>query len=196
MLQIVKHSVYTLIGGDGVGTTQEQCYRHRWVLQEIQRAVGSVAHKITNTSALEERVMKYVGLYIRDKDYEARNRSYIRKLIYQKITQSISTYRKELAVHLAELKSSNEEGQTTEYEPQDELALVDSGNLEIKETITLLAKNDRRRSTILTEWMNGNTNDTDISSILADTLGGQARSHRIFVQRFRIECQEKLANVI
>lgn len=90
-----------------------------------------------------------------------------------------------------DLKTRNKEGQTVEYEPVDVLANVESA-LETKETITLLAKDDRRRKMILTEWMYGNTDETNISRILADTLGGNARSHCKFVQRFKIECRSAL----
>lgn len=172
---------------------QEQCYRHSWVIQEIRRAVSSVAHKVTNTSALEERVMKYVGNYIEKKDSEAKNRKYIRRLIYQKIAQSMLTYRIEKATHLASLSHQDEDGQEVEYEPQDVLANVASGNLEIKETITLLAKDDRRKEFVLNAWANGYMDDTEISHILADVFTGQATGHLSFIKRFRKTCKVELA---
>lgn len=167
-------------------------YKERWVTDTVRRAVETVAHKIVDTARVERRAMRQVGQYLARDAGNKNNRRHITHLIYREINASLTLYRREQAGHLADLTSNDEDGQAVEYEPQDVLANVNSGNLELKETITLLAKDDRRRKMILTEWMNGNMDETNISSILADTLGGQARSHCRFVQRFRIECRAEL----
>lgn len=167
-------------------------FKEKWVIDTVQRAIGTIAHQITDTARVERRVMTRVGRYLSLEDGNKNNRRHMRRLIYREINDALNRNRREYTEYLADLTSNNEEGQAIEYEPQDDLAIVGSEQLEIKETITLLAKDDRRRKMILTEWMSGNTNDSNISSILADALGGQARSHRIFVQRFRIECRAAL----
>lgn len=172
--------------------TQTECYKQPWLLREIRKAVDAISSRVSNTDRVESRIMNHVGQYLLVNANNIQNKRYIRRLIYQEVHYALHRVRKEQATHLEDLTTSNEEGQAVEYEPVDVLANVASGQLELKETITLLAKDDRRRKMILTEWMNGNTNDSDISSILADTLGGQARSHRIFVQRYRIECRTEL----
>lgn len=171
-------------------------YKDKWVMSSIRRAIDSVAHQITYTNKVERRILSRVGRYLAEDENHKNNRRYIGRMIYQEISAALKRNSREYAEYTEDLSACNEEGQTIEYEHLDVLANVGSGRLEIKETITLLAKDDRRRKLILTEWMNGNTNDSDISSILADTIGGQARSHRIFVQRFRIECREQLATAM
>jgi hypothetical protein len=59
--------------------------------------------------------------------------------------------------------------------------------------ITLLAKGDRRKSFILNLWGAGYTNESEISTILANRFGGNSHSHRKYIQRFRKKCQESLA---
>lgn len=167
-------------------------YQNEWVMSNLRRAINSISHQITNTNNVERRAIIQVGKYLAKDEKNKNNKKYILRIIYREVNQALQRNRREYAEHLADLATCDDEGQAIEYEPEDVLADINSAELEIKETITLLAKDDRRRTTILTEWMNGNTNDTDISSILADTLGGQARSHRIFVQRFRIECRTEL----
>lgn len=175
---------------------QLNSYNDKWVMSNVRRAVDSITHQITDTSKVERRVLIKVGRYLSLQDSNKNNKKHILRLIFREVNDSLKRNRREYAEHLADLTTQDEEGQDIEYEPEDVLANVGSAGLEIKETITLLAKDDRRRKTILNEWMNGNTNDMDISRILADSLGGQARSHRIFIQRFRIECQEQLSEAI
>lgn len=171
---------------------QIECYKHPGIIKEVFDSVGRVASQVTNTARLESDILNDIGGYILKHPDNYRKKRYIRRIIHSKISVAKRRNRLELASFLIDEATEDNEGQAIEYEPEDVLANVASAELEIKETITLLAKDDRRRTTILTEWMNGNTNDTDISSILADTIGGQARSHRIFIQRFRIECRTEL----
>lgn len=172
--------------------TQIECYKHPWVLSEIYKAVSNIGSRVVNTERVESRIMNHVGQYLLANKANVKNRRYVRRLIYQEIHFALHRLKREHAEHIVDLNTNDEEGQAIEYEPEDVLANVGSAELEIKETITLLAKDDRKRKLILTEWMNGNWNDTNISSILADTIGGQVQSHRKFVQRFRIECRTAL----
>lgn len=61
-----------------------------------------------------------------------------------------------------------------------------------KETVTLLAQGNPKRETILSQWAKGAT-DTSISELLAQLYGGNAKSHRVFVARFKTECRTRLA---
>lgn len=92
----------------------------------------------------------------------------------------------------SEMASENrEDEEEVEYEPIDVLADVESEVIN-KETVTLLAEGDCRRKKVLEGWALGNTNDSQISRSLARSFGGNADSHRKFVQRFRTSCQDKL----
>ena len=123
------------------------------------------------------------------------HKRYLSKIIAQQISVAKKKYGTQKVVFLADLSHDDEEGHAIEYEPVDVLANVEYG-LEIKETITLLAKDDRRRKMILNAWANGNTNDTELSETLAGFLGGQSRGHCKFIQRFRIECRSVLTAAI
>lgn len=164
-------------------------YQHSWILDEVYKASDKLQSKLTNTANFEQRVFEKIGKYLLLDDGNARNKKYITRMIYREMADALTRKtRKEHAIKFSEVGFDDEEGQAIEYEPQDTLASVET-DLEIKETITLLAKDDRRRELILTEWANGCTNDTELSETLASFLGGQPRSHCKFIQRFRIECQ-------
>lgn len=62
----------------------------------------------------------------------------------------------------------------------------------LHEKIALLAQGDRKKEMILSAWVNG-TNDSDISILLAQELGGKAESHRTYIKRFRAKCKDVLA---
>lgn len=78
------------------------------------------------------------------------------------------------------------------YQFRDELALVDDG-LITQEKIALLAEDDSRRLAILSAWTNGDYNDSHTASVLADRHGGNAESHRKYINRFRTTCRRALA---
>ena len=64
--------------------------------------------------------------------------------------------------------------------------------IEFKERVTLLAQGNPKKETILSQWSKGAT-DTSISELLAQLYGGNAKSHRVFVARFKTECRTRLA---
>lgn len=164
-------------------------YQHSWILDEVYKASDRLQSRITNTVAFEARLMNKIGKYITQDQRNIKNKRYIILMIHREIADAlIRRTRKEYAIKFSEVSFNDEEGQSIEYEPVDVLANVEHG-LEIKETITLLAKDDRRRNLILNAWANGNTNDTELSDTLASVLGGQPRTHCKFIQRFRIECR-------
>ena len=166
-------------------------YKEKWVVDTVSRAVETIAHQITDTTKVERRVMIQVGNYISKDVRNKNNRMFIRRIIFREINAALKRNRREYAEHLADLTSSDEEGQAIEYEPADTLASVDS-DLIVKETITLLAKDDRRKELVLNAWANGYTDDTEISHILADVFTGQATGHLSFIKRFRKTCRTEL----
>lgn len=186
---------YRVVGGIKVVDYQINCYKHRWILDEVQGAVNQVFWKLTDLDRLQNDILNYVGAYLAQDETNERNKMFVRKLIYRKLNSSLKRNQKEHTIHFANLGIEDDSGELIEYEPVDVLANVDSA-LEIKETITLLAKDDRRRELILNAWANGITNDTELSDTLAGVLGGQSRSHCKFIQRFRIECRSVLTAAI
>jgi len=94
--------------------------------------------------------------------------------------------------YFEDLAKTGSEGQAIEYDPLDVLANINSRQLELKETITLLAKDDRRREYILNAWAEGYTDDTEISHILADVFTGKSTGHLSFIKLFRKTCRAEL----
>lgn len=171
---------------------QIHSYENEWVMQNVLRAVDSISHKVTNTAIVERRVMIQVGKYLERDTSNKNHKRHILRLIYREVNESLKRNQREYAEHLEDLTTSDEEGQAIEYEPEDVLADINSGNMEIKETIELLAQGDRRNKMILNAWANGYTEAKEISSILADALGGNSESHRKHIQRFKKTCRTGL----
>lgn len=83
----------------------------------------------------------------------------------------------------------------TEYEIQDDLAIVENEIL-YNERITGLAAGDSRKLAILNTWSEPEYNDSKTAEELALQCGGKAESHRKFIVRFRSECKKALACAI
>lgn len=167
------------------------CYRNKWIADEVYKYSAKISSKVTDTSIVENRIMQAVGKYLTEDVTRIKNRAYILKMIQREAYAALKRNRNEHAVHFADIGYEDDTGEIIEYEPTDVLANVES-DFSAKETITLLAKDDRKRSLILNAWANGFTNDKALSETLASFFGGQARSHRIYIQRFRIECRTTL----
>jgi hypothetical protein len=157
-------------------------------MKEVEKASNMAAHRLTSTDRLESEILNYVGKYLAQNESNIKNKNYITKLVYRQLSASLKRNRKEHAIHFADIGCEDDSGELIEYDPIDNLAIVDT-ELLTKETVNLLAKEDGRRKLILNAWANGNTNDTELSETLAGFLGGQSRGHCKFIQRFRIECR-------
>ena len=171
----------------------EFVYTDRWLVDEVAEAVDKVRSKITDTSILEERIYNRLGSYINKEKAKLGHRRYLMKLIYEEVSQAKVRQKKEFYEHFSEFDAVNtSDGSTTEFEPEDVLADVE-GEVIAKEMTALLAQDDQRKLVILGSWTIGNDNNTEISRLLAQSVGGKIESHRKFIQRFRNECREKLA---
>jgi len=154
----------------------------------VEQASLSLWHRIPDVTSFEHTCYVNIGKELAKgnvKSIVAMSKYYISRAIARHIKRS--KYERCKSVEELTSKTENHEEMNV-FEPADVLANVESV-VELKEAITLLAKGDRRRKMILNSWANGSTNDSELSDTLASVFGGQARSHRIFIQRFRIECQ-------
>jgi len=92
----------------------------------------------------------------------------------------------------------NEHGDKEEIEPIDVLANVEADVLNnehlqyVHESVTRLASDDTRRLEVLNAWYQGYTSVSEISTLLAQRLGGEVESHRRAVTRFRTRCRKAL----
>lgn len=171
---------------------QEICYKHGWVLSEIRKAINKIESRVTNTEIVEHRAVNRVGRYLMEDKDRIKNRRYLRRLIHQETQLALKQFRKEQAVHFSSMSYNDSDEDSQEYEPVDPLARVGSDKLELKETIALLAQNDRRNEMILNAWADGETNDTEISRGLASVLGGKATGHLSHIKKFKIDCRTEL----
>ena len=166
----------------------------REVVRLVESASSAIAHKVKDVTSFEHTCYVSIG-----KEMARRKVTSIKAMAIHYIKRAEARHVKRSMFrhgdYLEDLGMTDSDGQLIMYEPRDDLAIVDTATLEIKETINLLAKADRRKQVILSEWANGNTNDSDISNTLARILGGQARSHCRYIQRFRIECRAALSAV-
>lgn len=169
-------------------------YQHSWILNEVYKASDKLRGRLTNTSLFESRALNKIGKYLSIEETNVKNRRYITRMVHREAADAlIRKNKKEYSTNFSDIGHENDDGEYVEYEPIDVLANVESEVIGIKETITLLAKGDRRRELILNAWANGFTNDKEISHTLASVLSGNAESHRKFILRFKTECRGVLS---
>lgn len=163
-------------------------FENRWIIEKIYEESERLSYYITDTSRFEERCIEYVARYLNKYQGARNSRRYIQRLIMCKSQEAKEVFKKEHYTTFGGLAALNEDGDELEYEPEDVLANVESEVI-TKETIDLLAQDDRRKRLILGSWLMGNDNVSDISRLLAQTIGGNAETHRKFIQRFRSDCR-------
>lgn len=95
-------------------------------------------------------------------------------------------------ISLTEQPTSDGSDEIVEFDVEDRLATVDS-NLLLNEKIASLAGSDSRKLAILNLWTQPNTTDSHIAHLLAQMFGGNAESHRRYVNRFKSQCKVALA---
>lgn len=108
--------------------------------------------------------------------------------------------RKHVAMSLDTSGYTDKDGKEVVIDVQDALAGVEERVIEkeyVSEKAALLAKGDSRKLAILNAWLDGETNDSNLAkelAILFPTI--TVESHRKAIQRFRTECQKRLANAV
>ncbi|WP_065643760.1 hypothetical protein [Bacillus paralicheniformis] len=143
-----------------------------------------IAHLIRDMTSFEQRCYEKIGKALEIFSDNGRDkRALIQRIIKKERAHFLKNHslRNDIAI---------EEGDTV-WEPIDVLADVE-GEVLLKEKIALLAQDDPRKKTILEIWNRGCTNDSEISSLLAERFGGNPESHRKFIRRFRLHCQDQL----
>lgn len=171
-------------------------YENDWILERIYEVSDRIRDKLVDQTLFEERCIKRVSGYLSICETNKRNRRYIERLINEVASAVIERNRNEhTSLFSALIITEGDEGEEVEFEPQDVLANVEEEVL-AKETATLLAQDDCRDKMILRYWLIGNTNSAYISRSLARTFGGNDKSHRVYVHRFRESCRKHLETAI
>ena len=165
-------------------------YETKWLLNRVIQVSDNIRHKIVDQTKFEARCFRRLAEYLSKDPNNVNNKLYIERMIMQVASTSITDkFKKEYAELIID---GNEE---TSYEIEDVLANVENiviGNDAVKEKVALLAQGDYRKETVLNAWINGNTNDSEISRALACAIGGNESGHRSFVKRFRTHCRQQL----
>ena len=165
-------------------------YETKWLLNRVIQVSDNIRHKIVDQTKFEARCFRRLAEYLSKDPNNINNKLYIERMIMQVASTSITDkFKKEYAELIID---GNEE---TSYEIEDVLANVENiviGNHAVKEKVALLAQGDYRKETVLNAWINGNTNDSEISRALACAIGGNESGHRSFVKRFRTHCRQQL----
>src|SRR5690625_302917 len=170
-------------------------YEIDWLVEYIYRESDKLIHKITDTTIFEDRCIKDIGNYLAMDEKNRRNKNYLVRPVKRKVQEAENGFKKEETDLLSDYTYIDDDGDERELEPEDVLANVESEVI-TKETIDLLAQGDRRKTKILEGWAIGNTNDKQVSRMLAHTLGGTIESHRKYIQRFRNKCGEQLSAAV
>ncbi|RDV27747.1 hypothetical protein [Lysinibacillus capsici] len=166
-------------------------YRNRYIMKYIQKKVSEVSHIITDTCKLEGRIYSQLASY-----YATGKRGYKHScwLVNREIKLAMNQYRKQNVVPFDLLAvNKNDYGESFEFQPIDALASVEESVIELSslnERIRSLAATDSENF-VLNAWIDKKS-DSDIAKELALHFGGNSRSLRIWVQRFRTKCQDRL----
>jgi len=167
----------------------------------IERHSEQIWYKIENQAEFECRCIRQIEKALQNFDT---NRGKLKTLITGVIIKEKADYlarrtRKLVTMTMDKPLYIDKDGEEVEFEVADVLANVEADIIEqesVNEKAALLAKGDSRRMAILTAWSNGEFNDLELARALACSFGGKIDSHRTFIKRFRIECQERLANAL
>ncbi|MEC2215087.1 hypothetical protein [Bacillus velezensis] len=153
----------------------------------VVREAEKLAHLIPDSTSFEQECYQAIGRALENlADNGREKKALIQRIIRETRHRFMKSRRSRNEVTI---EAINEEG--TVWEPEDTLASVE-GEVLLKEKVALLAQDDERKKLILDTWTRGCTNDTEISTLLAQRFGGNAPSHRKFIQRFRSNCQREL----
>jgi len=170
-------------------------YENDWIIRRIYEVADGLRTVIVDQTKFEERCINRVARYLNGDKSRTSHRNYIERLIQQEASDYRRRGKKEDAELFTTLATFGDDGEEIEYEPEDVLADVE-GEVIAKETAALLAQDDRRKELIVGSWTIGNDNNSEISRLLAQSIGGNSESHRKFIQRFRADCREMLATAI
>lgn len=168
---------------------------YRRFLPTINRTTLSIWYKVRDETVFVNRCIRKIEHAVRTYDSE---KGSLDSAIFGAIRKSAAMLVKDSRVPWWRFVYQSEEGtnggEDNPIDYIDDLAVVDD-ELMVKDRIASLAGDDSRRMFILKAWSEGLYNESELATLLAQRFGGNARSHCRFIQRFRIECQEKLRQI-
>lgn len=170
-------------------------YENEWIIQRIYEVGDGLRTAVVDQTKFEERCINRVARYLNGDKSRTSHRNYIERLIQQEASDYRRRGKKEDAELFTTLATYDDDGEEMEFEPEDALTDVEDEVI-ARETAALLAQDDRRKEMIVGSWTLGIENCSEISRLLAQSIGGNPESHRKFIQRFRADCREYIAEAI
>lgn len=170
-------------------------YEIPWVIDYIYEVSDGIRNEVVDQTLFEERCIKRISEYLGLDEGNKKNKRYITRMIREVASAVKKRNRKEFAEVFTGMTMRDDGEDEIEFEPEDPLAGVEDEVI-ANETIALLAQDDQVNQMILDYWTIGNTDNTHISRSLARTFGGNEKSLRVGIYRFRESCREKLATAI
>lgn len=168
---------------------------HPNIYKKIVSEVAKHDALINCSERLINKIIRKIKKYIEDDESRAQHKYVLYRIITKEISQAYKERRKEHEVISIHNLLHNDFGESLEFEPVDALASVEEPMIEkssVKERIRSLGATDSEKF-ILNAWIEDkDRSDVDIARELALHFGGNSRSLRIFVQRFRKKCRERL----
>ena len=171
--------------------------KHKEVVKLVQQASERIWHSLPDVTSFEHTCYTNIGRELikgEARSVEALARYYIKRAE----ARHLKLIKYEKPTYFSEIEdviNSDDNIEEINYEPEDVLADVES-EIIAKEMTALLAQDDQRNKLIVRSWLDGNTNTASISRLLAQSLGGNAKSHRVYIHRFKQSCQEELYQLL
>lgn len=157
----------------------EQVSKHTNLISCSERVIEKITRRIIN--------------YVDNDKSKITHKLVINRIIHREIAQAYTEKKKEIMSTSFINMSSDENNESLEFEPVDISTNVEHSVVEktsIKEKLDNLSSNASELF-VLNAWSQG-FNDTEISKELSSRFGGNPKSLRVWIQRFRTRCQRKL----
>ena len=166
-------------------------YEIDWLLEWVYKESDKLRNILTDQTVFESRCIRKLGNYLSKDQANIKNKRYLKRIIKEEASDVIARYKNENYQIFTEMITEDSQGNVVEYEPKDVLADVE-GSIIAKEMTALLAQDDHRTEAILIGWLDGTTNTAEISRTLARSFGGNPKSHRIAIHRFKNICRKQI----
>lgn len=172
---------------------------HKKVVSLVEKASRRIECKLHDVTSFEYTCYTNIGDALLTQKEIRSVEALARHIINKAIARHLRKSKYKAPIYLESLSRSDEDGNETHYEIVDVSADVEQDVIDRvlnTEKITLLAQGDMRNMTILNAWINGMTNDRELSFVLADEFGGKSSGQRRYIQRFKNRCREQLSDVV
>lgn len=163
-----------------------QPHIHR--LSEISR------NQISSQCDFEEDCFKRIDEAVKIFDIE---KGRFRALVEAKLRERLNRWKKRNITKTRNFTSVpiiSKDGECS-IDVKDDRAIIED-NILVNEEIASLAGGDLRNLAILKSWTYTGNSDTATATLLAQSYGGNAESHRRYITRFKSQCQTTLLSAV